>query len=65
MNRQFFLPAFWATLTGLSLLLIAAMTDVKTPQSLFISPQHSVKSQLPAAEIRPTAAQPAPVSVQP
>ncbi len=37
MKRQYFIPAFWATLTGLSLLLIAAMTDVKTPQALFIS----------------------------
>jgi len=45
MKRQFFLPAFWATLTGLSLLLIAAMTDVKTPESLFISPHHQAKAQ--------------------
>ncbi|QDU00317.1 Type IV pilus biogenesis and competence protein PilQ precursor [Gimesia aquarii] len=45
MKRQFFIPAFWATLTGLSLLLIAAMTDVKTPHSLFISPHHQAKSQ--------------------
>ena len=45
MKRQFFLPAFWATLTGLSLLLIAAMTDVKTPESLFISPHHQAKVQ--------------------
>lgn len=44
MKRQFFIPAFWATLTGLSLLLIAAMTDVKTPQSLFISPHQQAKS---------------------
>jgi|GEM_PF-1942618 len=44
MKRQFFLPAFWATLTALSLLLIAAMTDVKTPQSLFISPHHQAKA---------------------
>lgn len=43
MKRQFFLPAFWATLTGLSLLLIAAMTDVKTPQSLFIPSQHQAR----------------------
>ena len=48
MKRQFFLPAFWATLTGLSLLLIAAMTDVKTPQSLFISSRHHV--QAPSAK---------------
>ncbi|MFI4850218.1 MAG: hypothetical protein ACIAZJ_14020 [Gimesia chilikensis] len=41
MKRQFFIPAFWAMLTGLSLLLIAAMTDVKTPESLFISPHHA------------------------
>ncbi|MFK7776656.1 MAG: hypothetical protein QM501_00875, partial [Gimesia sp.] len=40
MKRHFFLPAFWATLTGLSLLLIAAMTDVNTPQSLSISSHH-------------------------
>tara|TARA_R110002111_G_scaffold255157_1_gene321273 strand:+ start:62638 stop:64983 length:2346 start_codon:yes stop_codon:yes gene_type:complete len=45
MKRQFFLPAFWATLTGLSLLLIAAMTDVKTPESLFISPHHQARAQ--------------------
>lgn len=44
MKRQFFLPAFWATLTALSLLLIAAMTDVKTPQSLFISPHHQAQA---------------------
>ncbi|MCH9656134.1 MAG: hypothetical protein K0U86_12585 [Planctomycetes bacterium] len=45
MKRHFFLPAFWATLTGLSLLLIAAMTDVKTPQSLFIPSQHQAQAQ--------------------
>ncbi len=45
MKRHFFLPAFWATLTGLSLLLIAAMTDVKTPQSLFIPAQHQARAQ--------------------
>jgi len=44
MKRQFFLPAFWAMLTGLSLLLIAALTDLKTPQSLFINPQKQVPS---------------------
>lgn len=65
MNRQFFLPAFWATLTGLSLLLIAAMTDVKTPQSLFISPQHSVKSPQDVPENRVAEAQPAAAPVQP
>lgn len=37
MKRQFFLPAFWATLTGLSLLLIAAMTNLNAPESLSIS----------------------------
>ncbi|WP_198000231.1 hypothetical protein [Gimesia alba] len=45
MKRQFFIPAFWATLTGLSLLLIAAMTNISTPESLFISPHHQTKSQ--------------------
>lgn len=44
MKRQFFIPAFWATLTGLSLLLIAAMTNVKTPQSLSISPHLQAKA---------------------
>ena len=44
MKRQFFLPAFWATLTGLSLLLIAAMTDVKTPQTLFIPSHHQAQA---------------------
>ena len=65
MNRQFFLPAFWATLTGLSLLLIAAMTDVKTPQSLFISPQHSVQTPQDVPENRVADAQPAAVPAQP
>ncbi|WP_339730392.1 hypothetical protein [uncultured Gimesia sp.] len=45
MKKQFFIPAFWATLTGLSLLLIAAMTNINTPESLFISPHHRAKSQ--------------------
>lgn len=45
MKRQFFIPAFWATLTGLSLLLIAAMTNVSTPQSLYISPHHQAKNR--------------------
>ncbi|QDV54049.1 secretin N-terminal domain-containing protein [Gimesia fumaroli] len=45
MKRQFFIPAFWATLTGLSLLLIAAMTNISTPESLFISPHHQTISQ--------------------
>ncbi|WP_417392163.1 hypothetical protein [Gimesia sp.] len=65
MNRQFFLPAFWATLTGLSLLLIAAMTNVTTPQSLFIAPQHSVNSPQNVSENKPTDAPPPAVSVQP
>lgn len=50
MKRQFFIPAFWATLTGLSLLLIAAMTNVDTPQSLFISPHHQAKIGHTASE---------------
>ncbi|WP_291173782.1 secretin and TonB N-terminal domain-containing protein [Gimesia sp.] len=65
MNRQFFLPAFWATLTGLSLLLIAAMTNVTTPQSLFIAPQHSVNSPQNVSENRPTDPPSTAVSVQP
>ncbi len=65
MNRQFFLPAFWATLTGLSLLLIAAMTNVTTPQSLFISPQHSVNSPQNVSENKPADAQSPAVSAQP
>lgn len=64
MNRQFFLPAFWATLTGLSLLLIAAMTDVKTPQSLFIPPQHSANSSQNLPENHVAEVEPKTVSVQ-
>ncbi|MEQ9066216.1 MAG: hypothetical protein RLO18_05805, partial [Gimesia chilikensis] len=53
MKRQYFIPAFWAMLTGLSLLLIAAMTDVKTPESLFISPHHArtARSAAPQQQI--------------
>ncbi len=59
MKRQFFLPAFWATLTGLSLLLIAAMTDVKTPQSLFIPSHHQARvHQTAPAKTNPQTAQP-------
>ncbi|QDT30763.1 Type IV pilus biogenesis and competence protein PilQ precursor [Gimesia panareensis] len=79
MKRQFFIPAFWATLTGLSLLLIAAMTDVKTPESLFISPHHRAQSaRVPAPlnlqesaqapQAQPVAAEPVteqPVAQQP
>ncbi|WP_197995609.1 secretin and TonB N-terminal domain-containing protein [Gimesia algae] len=64
MNRQFFLPAFWATLTGLSLLLIAAMTDIKTPQSLFIPPQHSMNSSQNVPENRVAETLPRAVHVQ-
>ncbi len=60
MKRQFFIPAFWATLTGLSLLLIAAMTDVKTPESLFISPHHQAQSARTKAPLELQQSQPAP-----
>ncbi|MCA9013807.1 MAG: hypothetical protein KDA77_00620, partial [Planctomycetaceae bacterium] len=58
MKRQFFLPAFWATLTGLSLLLIAAMTNVNPPHSLFISPQHQAKTPRSASQLQNVDPQP-------